>query len=83
VQSLIVVLDGDEMVVLCRTCGKDAVRRGDITWHAFPFNSEPEVYDSSLFQASVNLAKDLAQSLGRPAPRTLSQRGILQAACVL
>ncbi|ELR18406.1 uncharacterized protein ACA1_138180 [Acanthamoeba castellanii str. Neff] len=54
----------------------DGVKRGDIWWHAFPFNSEPEVYDHSLFQSSVNLAKDLARSLGRPAPKTLSQRGI-------
>lgn len=53
----------------------DAVKRGDITWHAFPFNAEPEVYDSSLFQSSVILARDLALKLGQQAPRTMSQRG--------
>jgi hypothetical protein len=29
--------------------------QGDIGWHAFPFNGEPETYDTSLFSAALNL----------------------------
>lgn len=32
-----------------------AVKRNDIGWHAFPHNAEPEMYDPSLFLASLNI----------------------------
>ena len=32
-----------------------AVRRGDITWHAFPFNAEPELMTPELFDAALSL----------------------------
>ena len=32
-----------------------AARRGDITWHAFPFNAEPEmISDPFLFDSALN-----------------------------
>ena len=31
------------------------VRLGDIGWHAFPFNAEPELYGADLFAAALNL----------------------------
>ena len=40
------------------------VRAGDINWHAFPFNAEPEAYEASLFSASLNLT--FVRSLRRP-----------------
>eukprot|EP01045_Picozoa_sp_COSAG04_P002894 COSAG04_NODE_110_length_25928_cov_18.966782_25_plen_119_part_00 len=40
------------------------VRAGDINWHAFPFNAEPEAYEASLFSASLN--QTFVRSLRRP-----------------
>jgi hypothetical protein len=37
----------------------EAIRQGDITWHAFPFNAEAEFMDQSLFQYGVSIAHDL------------------------
>ena len=34
---------------------EEAVRRGDITWHAFPLNAQPELYTPTLFDAALNL----------------------------
>ena len=34
---------------------KNAVRHGDIVWHAFPFNAEPELFTAELFDAVLNL----------------------------
>ena len=31
------------------------VRRGDLTWHAFPLNAQPELYTPTLFDAALNL----------------------------
>ncbi len=36
-----------------------AIKRGEISWHAFPFNSEPEFYDSSMFLSSILVTRNL------------------------
>ena len=54
---------------------KTAVRDGDIVWHAFPFNAQPEVYDMDMadfgFQLTNKLARDLNYS-----PLAMSQRDV-------
>lgn len=53
---------------------KDAVKRGDVWWHAFPHNPMPGLYDASLFNASLAIGKNLADQLGIRSPTTYSQR---------
>lgn len=53
----------------------EAVQRGDIVWHAFPFNAEAEMYDADIYASSVSMSQRLAQQFGVPVPKTLSQRG--------
>ena len=56
---------------------KDAVTRGDITWHAFPFNSEPEYLLRPLMvEAGFNLTHRLDDMFGRPRTVTMSQRDV-------
>jgi hypothetical protein len=38
---------------------ESAIRRGDIVWHAFPFNAEPEIYDARLFVDAIQIARRL------------------------
>lgn len=54
---------------------EDAVRRGDIYWHAYPFNMQSEVADASLLAAAVNLTHDLDARFGLPPKITISQAG--------
>jgi hypothetical protein len=54
----------------------EAVKRGDITWHAFPFNAEPEFMDDSLFQYALTMAQDLSDKFGVPRVKTMSQRDV-------
>ena len=51
-------------------------QQGDIGWHAFPFNAEPETYGASLFAAALNLtfAEDAHYNLTRKI--TYSQRDV-------
>lgn len=55
-----------------------AVRRGDIVWHAFPFDAQPEVYSSTLFEWGLNFTKTLDRSLGlvRNGSKVLSLRDV-------
>ena len=53
-----------------------AVRRGDITWHAFPHNAEPEMFDAGLFSAALNLTFREDDYYGHARRRTLSQRDV-------
>ena len=56
---------------------KDAVTRGDITWHAFPFNSEPEyLLRPLMIEAGFNLTHHLDDMFGRPRTLTMSQRDV-------
>lgn len=57
---------------LFRKCISD----GWITWHAFPFNAEPEAYDSSLFAFGVNMSHWLDDQFKKPRSITMSQRDV-------
>jgi hypothetical protein len=52
------------------------VKRGDITWHAFPFNAEPEVYSPYLFEASLNLTFAEDDYFGHAHRMTYNQRDV-------
>ena len=52
------------------------VKAGDIAWHAFPFNGEPETFDASLFSAALNLTFDEDDFYGLAHKITLSQRDV-------
>lgn len=54
----------------------DAMKRGVITWHAFPFNSEAEVHNAELFEFGIQMTHDLADKYNIPRPRTISQRDV-------
>ena len=54
---------------------EDAVRRGDVYWHAYPFNMQSEVADASLLAAAVSLTHDLDSRFGLPPKITVSQAG--------
>lgn len=43
----------------------DAVKRGDIVWHAFPFNAQMEFYDSTLADFGFKLTHHLDAAFGR------------------
>lgn len=57
-----------------RALFKEAIANGDIFFQAFPHNAQPGTYDSSLFEASLDMAAHLADSLGARRPGTFSQR---------
>ena len=43
-----------------------AIRRGDITWHANPLNSEDEIYDAATIAAAIDVSNALNVRYGRP-----------------
>ena len=53
-----------------------AVRQGYISWHAYPFNAQPEVYDQSLAEFGFQLTHDLDDQLNRNRTMTMSQRDV-------
>jgi hypothetical protein len=54
-----------------------AVKRGDIYWHAYAFNAEPEGYpDASMFEFGVQLTHALDDTFGLPHKQVLSQRDV-------
>eukprot|EP00939_MAST-03C_sp_MAST-3C-sp1_P003394 g3394.t1 len=55
---------------------EESVRAGDITYHAFPFNAEPEMYSPELFDAALNLTFSEDDYFGLQRKRTLSQRDV-------
>eukprot|EP01052_Picozoa_sp_SAG31_P031212 SAG31_NODE_3284_length_4464_cov_5.447194_2_plen_464_part_00 len=54
----------------------DAISKGWITWHAFPLNAEPEIFDTELFGAGVDLCHSLADRFNMSRPTVLSQRDV-------
>lgn len=54
----------------------EAVRKGDITWHAFPFNTQPEVYDAAMAEFGFQMTHQLDDRLNRPHTMTMSQRDV-------
>lgn len=55
---------------------KQAINRGDIVWHAFPFNAEPEILDAPTFLNGVSMAHQLDDYFGLPHKITMSQRDV-------
>jgi hypothetical protein len=55
---------------------EEVVKLGDITWHAFPHNAEPEMYDESMFLTGLNLTFIEDEYYGHPHRMTLSQRDV-------
>jgi hypothetical protein len=53
-----------------------AAQRGDITWHAFPFNSELEFGDAAMINFGLQLTHDLDRTLNQSAKTVLSQRDV-------
>lgn len=60
---------------------RDAIRKGWITWHAFPFNGQMEMFDSSLLEFAVQLVHDLDEEFELPPKHTLSQVSQLLVLC--
>eukprot|EP00048_Salpingoeca_helianthica_P005546 m.89006 g.89006 ORF g.89006 m.89006 type:complete len:722 (-) comp13639_c1_seq3:776-2941(-) len=58
------------------TAFRAAVQRGDITWHAFPFNAELELYDPVMVDEGVALTHRIDAEFGLPPKFTLSQRDV-------
>jgi hypothetical protein len=54
----------------------DAVARGYITWHAWPFNSELELCDPSMIEFGLNMTHELDAVYNQPPKATLSQRDV-------
>eukprot|EP00118_Oscarella_pearsei_P025553 m.308367 g.308367 ORF g.308367 m.308367 type:complete len:722 (+) comp43877_c0_seq1:88-2253(+) len=55
---------------------EDAIGRGDISWHAMPFNSQLEIMDADLLDFSIKLAHDLDKRFNKPPKVTMSQRDV-------
>ena len=55
---------------------KLAATRGDITWPAFPFNSEFGAYDSSMVAFGVNMTHTLDDLLGVPRKKVVAERDV-------
>jgi hypothetical protein len=56
---------------------RDAVKRGDIWWHAYAFNDEAEGNpDASLFAFGTQLTHRLDDEFGLPRKRVMSQRDV-------
>lgn len=51
------------------------MHRGDIYWHALPFNGQLEFFDVSLLEFAVQLTHELDIKFGLPPKRTMSQVG--------
>lgn len=53
-----------------------SVSKGWITWHAFPFNSELELLDTSLLGYGINMTHELDDQFGVRRKTVLSQRDV-------
>lgn len=54
----------------------EAVSRGDIVWHAFPFNAQMEFYDESLADFGFKVTRLLDSMFGKEPTITMSQRDV-------
>ena len=55
---------------------EEAIRKGDITWHAFPHNAQLEIMSQSMIEAGFDLTFRLDEKFGLPKKKTLSQRDV-------
>lgn len=53
-----------------------AAKAGDIGWHAFPHNAEPETLPASIFDAGLNITFEQDDFIGHAHRMTLSQRDV-------
>jgi len=60
-----------------------AIARGDITWHAGPFNMQAEVADASLYDAGLNIAALLDQRYNKTKKTVLSQKDVPGLICFI
>ena len=54
----------------------EAISRGDVVWHAFPFNAQMEFYDESLADFGFSVTHMLDSMFGREPTVTMSQRDV-------
>jgi hypothetical protein len=59
-----------------RAAFEAAIRRGDIQWHAFPFNTQAELMDASLARFALRLSHDLDDRYGVVRKLVWSQRDV-------
>lgn len=55
---------------------EQAIRDDVITWHAFPFNAEPELLDASLLSAGIDSVHALDARFNKPLKTVMSQRDV-------
>lgn len=55
---------------------QESVQKGWITWHAFPFNAEPELLNPEMLGLSLQLTHDLDKKFGLPLKKVMSQRDV-------
>ena len=55
---------------------KEAIKHGDVVWHAFPHNAQLEMMSPSLIEAGLDLTFGLDDAFGLKRKRTLSQRDV-------
>ncbi len=53
-----------------------AAQRGDIIWHAFPFNAQPELFNAGLLKFAAQLTHAIDDRLGLPRKLVMSQVGV-------
>ena len=53
-----------------------AIRKGWITWHAFPFNAEADMYSPATFAGGIASCHLLDDQFGFPRKQTMSQRDV-------
>ena len=59
-----------------RAAFEAGIRRGDIQWHAFPFNTQAELMDASMVRFALQLSHDLDDRLGVVRKVAFSQRDV-------
>ena len=55
---------------------RDGIKRGDITWHAYPHNAELGNISPEMLDAGLALTRSLDDAFGLPHKRSLSQRDV-------
>ena len=53
-----------------------AIHDDIITWHAYPFNSEPELADAELLNSGIDAVRRLDQRFGKLNKTVISQRDV-------
>ena len=59
-----------------RAAVEQAIKDDVITWHAFPFNAEPELADAQLLRDGIKSVHALDRRFGKPLKTVVSQRDV-------